>query len=229
MEKYPWWTEEQKKLADEVEEFVEELVPEAEEAWWKREYPHDLVKRVAEKGYFGADIPKKYGGMEVGLTGACIIAEALNRLPTVGPVYAVSMLAGIHQLKVYGTEEQKERWMPDIAKGETGAVAITEPFVGSDAAGTETTAVREGDEYIITGKKRFITGAGTAERYMIYAKTSDDPEDRKKYRHLTGFIIKKGMPGFTLEKINELIGFDTTPNGVLSLDEMHVPIENMVG
>jgi alkylation response protein AidB-like acyl-CoA dehydrogenase len=139
------------------------------------------------------------------------------------------MLGGIHQLKLYGTEEQKERWMPDIANGELGAVAITEPFVGSDAAATETTAVRNGDEYIITGKKRFTTDAGTADRYMIYAKTSSDPEDKKTYRHLTGFIIKKGMPGFSLEKINELIGFDATPNGSLSMDEMHVPVENMVG
>ncbi|HDM36263.1 MAG TPA: acyl-CoA dehydrogenase [Candidatus Syntrophoarchaeum butanivorans] len=229
MEKFPWWTEEQMKLADEVEEFLEEIRSEAEKAWWRREYPHQIMKKIAEKGYFGVDVPKKYGGMELGLTGACIVTETLSRLPTIGLTFLVSSLGGNHQLHVYGTEEQKERWFPKIAKGQIGAVCITEPFVGSDAAATATTAVKEGDHYILNGKKRFISNAGVADRYMVYARTSDDPADRKKYRHLTGFLVEKGMPGFKLEKINDLIGFDTTPNGVLSLDNVKVSLENMVG
>lgn len=229
MESFPWWTEEQIKLAKEIEEFVDEIRPDAERALWRREYPHDIMKKIGKEGYFGVDVPEKYGGQNLGLTGACIVAEALNRLPSVGLTYIVSMLGGNHQLHLYGTEEQQEKWFPDIAKGQLGAVCITEPFVGSDAAATATTAVKEGDKYIINGKKRFISNAGVAERYMVYTRTSDDPADKKKYKHLTGFLIKKGIPGFTLEKINDLIGFCMVPNGVLSLDGVEVTDENMVG
>ena len=83
--------------------------------------------------------------------------------------------------------------------------------------------------YIINGKKRFVTGAGTASRYMLYARTSDDPEDIRRNRHITGFIVEKGMPGFTVEKINELIGLDNVHNGYLNLDEVPVPLDNRIG
>ncbi|MCW7075827.1 MAG: acyl-CoA/acyl-ACP dehydrogenase [Candidatus Syntrophoarchaeum sp.] len=229
MEKFPWWNEKQIKLSDEIDSFVDEIRPEAERAWWKREYPHGIMKKIGEKGYLGVDIPEKYGGMGAGLTAACIVTEALSRLPTIGLTYLVSSLGGNHQLHVYGTEEQKAKWFPDIAKGQIGAVCITEPFVGSDAAATATIAVKEGDHYIISGKKRFATNAGVADRYMVYARTSDDPQDRKRYKHLSAFLVTKGMPGFKLEKINDLIGFDTTPNGVLSLNNVEVPEANMVG
>ena len=229
MEKFPWWNEKQIKLSDEIDGFVDEIRPEAERAWWKREYPHGIMKKIGEKGYLGVDIPEKYGGMGAGLTAACIVTEGLSRLPSIGLTFLVSSLGGNHQLHVYGTEEQKAKWFPDIAKGQIGAVCITEPFVGSDAAATATTAVKEGDHYIINGKKRFTSNAGVADRYMVYARTSDDPQDRKRYKHLSAFLVTKGMPGFTLERVNDLIGFDTVPNGVMSLDNVEVPVENMVG
>jgi alkylation response protein AidB-like acyl-CoA dehydrogenase len=229
MEKFPWWTGEQKKLADEVEEFAEELIPRSEEAYWKKEVPWDLLKKIADKGYFGVGIPKKYGGMELGVTGTCIVQDAVSKLYGVTHVFCVSMLSGIHQLNVFGTEEQKEKWFPRIAKGEIGALAITEPFVGSDVASTGTIARRESKEYILTGKKRYIMNAGIAGRCVLYAKTSDKEEDIAANRHLSAFIIEKGMPGFTVEKINELIGFTSILNGYLNLDEVPVPVENRIG
>jgi len=229
MEKFPWWTGEQKKLADEAEEFAEEFVPRSEEAYWKKEVPWDLIKKIADKGYFGVGIPKKYGGMELGVTGTCIVQEAVSKLYGVTHIFCVSMLSGVHQLNVFGTEEQKEKWFPRIAKGEIGAVAITEPFVGSDVASTETIARREGDEYIVTGKKRFIMNAGIASRYVVYARTSDKEGDIATNTQLSAFIVEKGMPGFTVEKINELIGFTSILNGYLNLDEVPVPVENRIG
>ena len=139
------------------------------------------------------------------------------------------MLGGLGQIMAYGTEEQKRRFLPRIAKGELGAICITEPFVGTDAAAIETVARRDGDKYIINGKKRFIVSAGVATRHMLYARTSDNPEDIRRYRHLTAFIVEKGMPGFTVEKINEIMGFDNIQNGVLNLDEVPVPVENRIG
>jgi alkylation response protein AidB-like acyl-CoA dehydrogenase len=189
-----------------------------------------LMKKVAAKGFFGAGVPKKYGGLELGATGACIAAEQLGRLYAIGHVFVVSLLAGLHQLLNHGTEEQKQKWLSQTAKGDVlGAVCITEPFVGSDAASVVVRARKEGNEYIIDGKKRFITGAGVAGRYVVYARTSDKPEDVKAYRHLTAFVVERGMPGFSLEKINTLIGFDNVPNGVLDFNQVKVPEANRIG
>jgi len=117
--------------------------------------------------------------------------------------------------------------LPKVAKGELlGAVCITEPNVGSDAAGIETTATREGDEYIVNGKKRFISNAGVANNYLVYVKTSDRPEDKAKYKHLSALIIEKGTPGFSVERINELSGWLGFPNGYLDFDNVRVPVEN---
>ncbi len=225
-----WWTEGQKQLAKEAEEFVEENVEEAEKYFWKQKFPWPLVKKVAEKGFFGAGIPEKYGGMDLGATGSCIVAEELGRLYAVGHVFTVSMLAGLEQVYKFGTEAQKEKWLSRIANGdELGAVCITEPFAGSDAANVYTTAEKEGDEWIINGKKRYITGAGVSNRYFIYAKTSEESEDRKKYSHLTSFMVEKGTPGFSLERINPLIGFDNVPNGYLDFENVRIPDENRIG
>jgi alkylation response protein AidB-like acyl-CoA dehydrogenase len=139
------------------------------------------------------------------------------------------MLGGLRQIIEYGTEEQKRRFLPRIANGEIGAIVITEPFVGTDAAAIETTARLKEDKYILNGKKRYIVSAGLASRYMVYARTSDDPEDRRNYRHLTGFIVEKGAPGFTVEKINEIMGFENIVNGVLNFDEVAVPVANRIG
>jgi alkylation response protein AidB-like acyl-CoA dehydrogenase len=230
MESYPWWDEKQKKLAEETRRFADENLPRGEEIAWTREFPADLLKAVAERGWFGAPIPEAYGGMEAGVTGCCIVAEELSRICSalVG-AYSVTMFGGVEQLIKFGTEEQRRRWLPQIVKGKLGAICITEPAIGSDAAGIETTAKLDGDEYILNGKKRFITNAGVADIYCVYAKTSDDPGDRAKYRHLSAFIVEKGTPGFTVERINELGGWVGLPNGYLSFDNARVPVENRLG
>jgi alkylation response protein AidB-like acyl-CoA dehydrogenase len=229
MEHFPWWTEEQKQFQQNAERFADEIMPRDEETRWKREFPWDVFERIGKKGLTGAGIPKEYGGLGLGATGACIAAEALNRMPGVGRVFVGNMLGGLRQIVEFGTEEQKKRFLPRIAKGEIGAIVITEPFAGTDAASIETTARREGDRYILNGKKRFIVSAGVANRYMAYARTSRDPAEIKGYRHLTGFILEKGMPGFTVEKINEIIGFENIQNGVLNFDNVAVPAENRIG
>ncbi|TFF96022.1 MAG: acyl-CoA dehydrogenase family protein, partial [Promethearchaeota archaeon] len=128
---YFWWNEEQKRVAREVEEFVDENYEQAELYFWKQEFPWPLIKKVSKEGYFGAGIPKEYGGMELGATGSCIVAEQLGRLYSVGHVFVVSMLAGLEQILTYATDEQKQKWLPKLAEGkELGAVCITEPFAG---------------------------------------------------------------------------------------------------
>ncbi|MBP6942408.1 MAG: acyl-CoA dehydrogenase family protein [Syntrophorhabdaceae bacterium] len=229
MESYFWWTEEQKKFAQDVHAFVKEVMPRDAETRWTREFPRDIFQKIGEKGFTGAGIPKEYGGLGLGATGACIAAEAFNRMPGPGRVFVGNMLGGLRQLIEYGTEEQKKSVLPRIAKGELGAIVITEPFAGTDAAAIETTARREGDVYLLNGKKRYIVSAGVATRHMVYARTSDNPEDIRSYRHLTAFIVEKGAPGFSVEKINEIIGFENIQNGVLNFDKVPVPVANRIG
>ena len=229
MEGFPWWTEEHKIFEKEMTHFAEQVLPRDMETRWKREFPRDIFEKIAEKKYTGAGIPKEYGGLGLGATGACIAAEALNRMPGVGRAFVGNMLGGLRQIIEFGTEEQKKRFLPRIAKGELGAIVITEPFVGTDAASIETTARREGEVYILNGKKRFIVSAGVASRYMVYARTSNDPKDRQNYQHLTAFIVEKGVQGFTVEKINEIMGFENIQNGVLNFDEVVVPVRNRIG
>ena len=167
MESFPWWNEEHKKLAAEVRQFVDEVMPRDEEARWKREFPWDIFEKIGERQFNGAMIPQKYGGLELGATGACIAAEEFSRMPGVGRLFIGNMLGGLGQLMAFGSEDQKQRFLPRIARGELGAICITEPFVGTDAAATETTARLDGNRYIINGKKRYIVSAGVAVRHML--------------------------------------------------------------
>ncbi|MFH1488890.1 MAG: acyl-CoA dehydrogenase family protein [Pseudomonadota bacterium] len=229
MDVYPWWTEEHKGFAGKVAAFADEIMPRDAETRWTREFPRDVFLRIGEEGFSGAGVPKEYGGLGLGATGACIAAVALNRMPGVGRTFVGNMLGGLRQVIEFGNEEQKKQFLPRIAAGELGAIVITEPFAGTDAAAMEMTARREKGGYVLNGKKRYIVTAGAAERYMAYARTSDDPEDRKKYRHLTGFIVIKGTPGFSTEKINEIVGFENIQNGVLDFDEVFVPDSQVIG
>jgi len=228
MKSFTWWSDEHRKLANELGEFVDKVKPRAEKAWWKREFPWDIVDEMARRGYFGIPISKEYGGAGLGASGACIAVEETIRIPGVGMIFMTSMLSALH-ISECATEEQRKEFLPRILGGELCGIAITEPFVGTDAFSMSTTARPDGDRYIITGKKRFITGAGLASIYTLYARTSHDPEDIRRRRHLTCFLIDKGLPGFTVEKINELIGIDNLPNGYLNLDEVPVPVSRRVG
>jgi alkylation response protein AidB-like acyl-CoA dehydrogenase len=230
METYPWWNDKQRRLAEDTKKFADENLSRGEEIAWTREFPADLIKEVADRGWFGALVPEKYGGTETGVTGCCIVAEELSRIcSALASAYSVTMFGGLEQLLKFGNEEQKQRWATQVAKGKLGAICITEPSIGSDAAGIETTATLEGNEYVMNGKKRFISNAGVADIYLVYARTSERPEDKAKYTHLSAFILEKGLKGFTVEKINELGGWVGLPNGFLSFDDVRVPVENRIG
>ncbi|MGD0495992.1 MAG: acyl-CoA dehydrogenase family protein [Candidatus Bathyarchaeia archaeon] len=231
METFSWWSDKQRILMEEAKAFADQSLPKGEEVFWTKEFPHELLREVARKGWFGVVIPTEYGGTGTGVTGVSIVTEELSRVcSALSEAYAVSMFGGVEQLLTFGTEEQKRKWLPRISRGEViGAVCITEPFVGSDAAGIETTAKREGNGYVLNGKKRFITNAGLADVYVVYAKTSEKPEDKAKYQHLTAFLVEKKTPGFSVEKINELSGWFGLPNGFLDFNNVGVPAGNCLG
>lgn len=230
MKAFPWWTEEQIAFQQEVHEYVKTIAARDEVTRWTREFPYEIYEEIGKKGFIGAAIPKEYGGLGLGATGSCILADELNsRMPGVGRIVVGNMNGGLRQIIEYGTEEQKKRFLPEIASGEIGAVVITEVTAGTDASGVSVSAVKEGDHYVLNGKKRFIVAAGVAERYFVYARTSDNPEDIKKRRHLTAFVVKRGTPGFTNEKINEILAFENIQNGSLDFDNVIVSEADRIG
>ena len=229
MEKFLWWNESQCKLADDAKNFVDSIMPAAMKCAWKRQYPWKILDKIKGKGWFGAMIPEEYGGRakEWGVTGACIILEEMGRTAEAHRAYGTTLIGSTTQILHNGSEEQKRRWLPKLAKGELlGAITITEPYTGSDAAGIETAAKLDGGVYVVNGKKRFITNAGAANLYVTYVKTDESPEARAKSRHLTALVLEKGMPGFTVERVNDLLGFDGIYNGYLNFENVRVPVAN---
>ncbi len=233
MDTFPWWSEAQKKLAGDTKKFVDEvLIPVGERDSLKKRFPWDAVKIMAQKGWFGALIPKKYGGHaeEWGVTGAAIIIEEASRAGHVSSGLGTTMFGSATQIVHNGSEEQKDKWLPAINKGELlGCITMTEPYAGSDIAGMETMAVRSGDFYIINGKKRFQTVAAAADLYMSYFLTSTKPEDRAAYRHMSAIVVEKGTPGFHIERVNDTLGYDGLYNCYLSFDDAKVPVANLLG
>jgi alkylation response protein AidB-like acyl-CoA dehydrogenase len=230
---YPWWNEAQRELMSDAEKFTTEvLAPIAEKAAYKRQYPWETVREIAKKGWFGATIPQKYGGHqeEWGVTGAAILCEETSRVGAASGALVTTLIGATTQILHDGSEEQKQKWLPRLAAGElNGCIVMTEPYAGSDIADIETSAVLDGDHYVVNGKKRFQTCAGAADLYMTYVKTGTDPEVRRKYKHLTGVIIEKGMPGFSVERVNELAGYPGIYNCFLSFDDLKVPVDNVIG
>ena len=227
---YPWWDEETVEFQKKTSDFLDTLVEEEMKTRWTREFPFEICKKIGETGMTGAAIPKEYGGLGLGATGSCIVAEECwKRFPGIGRIVVGNFNGGLRQIFEHGTEEQKKRMLPPIAAGEIGAVAITEVTAGTDASGMSLVAKKEGDHYVLNGRKRFIVGAGAADRYFIYAQTSFDPEVIKKHKHLTAFIIHKGDEGFHSEKVNEILGFENIQNGSLYLKDVKVPEADRVG
>ena len=233
MEYFAWWNEAQKELAREAKKATDELfIPMAERCVWKKEFPWEALKEIGRRGWFGAVVPEKYGGRRAdwGVTGACIIIEELSRTGLLEFPYTQSVIGGIVQLVDDGSEDQKERWLPRMVTGDLlGVITMTEPYAGSDISAIETTGRREGDYYVVNGKKRFQTVTGAGHIYMIYVKTSDKPEDIRNHNHLTALVLEKGTPGFTVEKIHDLMGMDGIYNGCLHLENVRIPVANRLG
>ncbi|MBE0480802.1 MAG: acyl-CoA/acyl-ACP dehydrogenase [Dehalococcoidia bacterium] len=232
-EKYLWWNDAEKKLADEVADFADNVIRrDIDEIERTKKFPWNWFEAMGAKGWFGVFIPEEYGGMGRGIgktTGFCIILEEIARGAPVAVDFYETTLYGYSPLVRFGTEQQKRRWLPRLATGDLfAAIVITEPFMGSDAANIQATARLQGDEYFINGKKRFITLGGIANLYVTYCRTSDDPEDRKNYRHLSAFVVEKGTPGFSVEAIHDPMGRFGSRHAVLDFDNVRVPRENMI-
>lgn len=231
MKPYWWWTEDQVAFYNELGDYFKTIAKYEAHTRRTREFPFKIYEEVGKKGFLGAAIPKEYGGLGLGATGSCMLAEQAHFIaPGVGRVLVGDMNGGLRQIVEMGTEEQKKKFLPGIAAGETGAVVITEVSAGTDAAGIALKAEKKGDKYILNGRKRFIVGAGVADRFFIYARTSNDPEMVKKHKHLTAFIVKASeVEGISTEKINEILAFENVQNGSLIFDNVEIPVSARIG
>ncbi len=189
------FTEEQKELRKKVKKFAEErLAPIAPQVDESDEISYDLVKMLADDGYLRLMVPKEYGGAGmVSCVNICIIREEFAKICTWADSIFTMQGLGTYPITLFGTEEQKSKYLPAIATGEKlSAFALSEPEAGSDVSNLQTTAVLDGDHYVLNGQKRWISRGPDASIFTVFAKT--DPT--KGHRGISAFIVEKGTPGF---------------------------------
>ena len=219
---------EQEHLLSMIREFAKrEIKPVARELEHKDEYPFEIVERMKELGLFGLLIPEEYGGAGINLTTYALIVEEITRVWMSIAGIMNSHLIMAYIVANYGTEEQKQRFLPAFATGEKrGGVALTEPNAGTDLQSIETTAVRNGDDYVINGSKMFITNARHGNTFALLVKTDKTIEPRHKGISL--FIAEKG-PGFNVVRDLDKLGYKGLETCELSFEDYRVPAANLVG
>jgi butyryl-CoA dehydrogenase len=213
-----------RKLARRIAQ--EKVMPVRAELDETETFPWGIMRNCAETGLFGVSIPESYGGLGGGSFENCIVVEELSRACLgVSVSYAASLL-GSYPILLGGSEEQKARFLPDVASGKRlAAFGLTEANAGSDAAGIRTEARREGDYYVLNGTKQWITNGGEAEIYSVIAMT-----DRSKGgRGATAFILEKGMDGFSFGKKEKKLGIRASATRELVFQDCKVPKENVIG
>lgn len=221
-------TEEQQALHNMVQQFAaKEIAPKAAYYDHTEEFPWENIQKMADLGLMGLPIPENYGGAEVDTVSYMAAIEQISKAcAATGAILAVHTSAGTVPILLFGTEEQKQTYLPPLASGEKiGAFALTEPGAGSDASRVTTTALLDGDEYVLNGTKCFITNGGAAEIYIVFASM-----DRSKgIKGITGFIVEKGTPGFTIGKKEEKMGIRASSTTELIFENCRIPSKNLLG
>ena len=204
----------------------EKMLPLRAEADDKEIFPRSVINELAATDLMGAYIPEDYGGLGGGCLEMCLITEELSRVCAgLGVSYAVNALGSLTLLE-YGSEEQKQKYLPDIASGKVlTAFAVTEDNAGSDASAIKTTATRVGDCYVINGAKQFITNGGEADLYTIVALT----DKNKGIRGASALIVEKDTPGFTFGRKEDKMGIRASVTRELVFEDCSVPAANLIG
>ncbi|MDQ0189461.1 acyl-CoA dehydrogenase [Alicyclobacillus cycloheptanicus] len=222
------FTPEQKELIQVVRDFATNVIAKrAAEIDETDQFPRDIISEMGKLGIMGLPIPEEWGGVGADFPSyIAAIEEIAYASAAVGVILAVHTSVGTFPILYFGTQAQKERYLPKLASGEwIGAFALTEPGAGTDAASIRTRAVRQGDKYILNGSKIFITNAGEAGVYCVFAVT--DPT--KGARGVTAFLVEPGMPGFRVGKKERKMGLNGSNTCELLFEDAEVPVENRLG
>ncbi|HZK18372.1 MAG TPA: acyl-CoA dehydrogenase [Clostridia bacterium] len=221
-------TDEQKMMRDMVRKLAQnELAPRAVEIDKTHEFPWENIKQMGELGLMGVPIPEEYGGVGADFLSYIIVIEEIAKAcAATGVILAVHTSVGTFPILYFGTEEQKQKYIPKLAAGEyIGAFALTESGAGSDPSNLATTARLDGDHYIVNGNKVFITNGGVAEVYVTFVRTGKE----KGYRGLSCLLVDKDTPGFSVGKTEEKMGLNGSQTTELIFDNARVPKENLLG
>ena len=208
-----------------------EVKPLAQEVDETEEFPRETVRKMAKNGFLGIPVPKEYGGQGCDpLTYVMCVEELSKVCGTTGVIVSAHTSLCCDPIMTFGTEEQKQKYLVPLAKGEKlGAFGLTEPGAGTDAQGQQTKAVADGDDYIINGSKIFITNGKEADVYVIFAVTGTIEKRGRKIKEITSFIVEKGTPGFTFGTKEKKMGIRGSSTYELIFTDCRVPKENMLG
>lgn len=222
------YSREQEMVKKMLKEFAEnEIAPISAEIDEKAEYPYETIAKLGELGVMGMPFPESYGGAGTDYLTYIMAIEEISKVDAAhGVIIQTHNALCCWPIFTYGTEEQKQKFLPDLLSGEKlGAFGLTEPNAGTDAAGTQTKAVLDGDEWILNGSKIFISGGGIADVYIIMAMT----DKAKGTKGISAFIVEKGTPGFTAPKHENKMGIRGSIAAELVFEDCRIPKENLLG
>ena len=222
-------TETRDQLIDTVRRFVaERLRPIEAQVAENDAIPDEVLAEMRELGLYGISIPEAYGGLDLSMEDECLVAIELGRTsPAFRSAFGTNVGIGSQGLVMFGTEDQKEKWLPGIATGEiVTSFALTEPEAGSDSAAVQTRAVRDGDDYVLNGSKRYITNAGKASLFTVMART--DP-DKKGGAGVSAFLVPRDLAGISIGKAEKKMGQQGAHIHDVIFENVRVPAENRLG
>ena len=225
----PTPVEARSQIVSMVRDFVRrEVEPAAAEHDAEDTVPYALIDRMKELGLFGINVPEEYGGMGLDYTTFAMIFEEISKgyMALTGTIGTHHILTYV--LTHYGTEAQRERFLPRLASGAMrGGLALTEPGGGSDVGALQTRAVKDGEEYVVNGSKMFITNAESGDAFCLLARTN--PDAALKHRGLSAFVIEKGDPGFKVGRHLDKLGYRGPETCELFFEDFRVPADNLIG
>ncbi|WP_100374211.1 acyl-CoA dehydrogenase [Bacillus sp. FJAT-45037] len=222
------FTEEQEMMRKMVRDFAQEqITPFIEEMEENETFPREIVKKMGELGLMGIPIPEEYGGAGMDFTSYIIAIHELSKVSaTVGVILSVHTSVGTNPILYFGTEEQKQKYIPKLASGEyLGAFGLTEPSAGSDAGSLKTTAKKIGDEYVLNGSKVFITNGGEANVYIVFAST----DATLGTKGISAFIVDADTPGFSVGKKEKKMGLHGSNTTELTFEDARIPASSLLG
>lgn len=222
------YTEEQTLIRDTVREIAQaEFAPKAAEIDQKHRFPRENWELLGQSDLCGLPFPEEYGGAGMDHTSYSLAVEELaSACATTSVVYSAHVSLCATPIYIFGSEEQKQRWLPAMCQGKKlGAFALSEPGSGSDAAAAKCMAVRKGDEYILNGSKNWITNGVEADYYLVIAQT----DTAQKHKGLIALIVEKGAPGFTFGKLEDKLGIKGSSTCQINFEDTPVPVANVLG
>jgi glutaryl-CoA dehydrogenase (non-decarboxylating) len=215
-------------IQDMARKFVQnEVLPRVVEDERNHIFQRDIIKKMGELGFFGCPIPEEYGGSNLGFLAHTVVTEEISKVSgSLRAGFNMQTMGTAREIFQFGTEEQKQKYIPKLISAEyLRCIGITEPNAGSDVSGMKTKAVKQGDTYILSGSKNWITYSQVADIGLIYAYT--DPQ--QKYKGMSAFIVDMHSSGISTGPSAEKLGWRATPTGDLYFDDVMVPVKNLLG